>query len=190
RAEAATALPPLLAIPRRRLHAAHPAFKKGGGEGGRVRMKEPLLGSMAMPGKSLQKACRLLVVFCALHLLVTLLYYLSGRDFDVLQLFSKHQQSQEGRSSVPVTMTEVARESLAVSAATGLEKPAGDQAAAPPEEATETTETGPPSKVQLLPSCPDPSPLLGKRLSPPRPLPASSSSSSSFWPPPVASPWA
>ncbi|KAM9100494.1 beta-1,4-galactosyltransferase 1 isoform X2 [Sarcophilus harrisii] len=123
-------------------------------------MKEQLLGSMAMPGKSLQKACRLLVVFCALHLLVTLFYYLSGRDFDVLQLFSKHQQSQEGRSSAPMTMTEVAREAPATSAAAVLEKPARDQAPLP-EEATETTETGPPGKVELLPpSCPDPSPLL------------------------------
>ncbi|XP_027730348.1 beta-1,4-galactosyltransferase 1 isoform X2 [Vombatus ursinus] len=120
-------------------------------------MKEPLLGSMAMPGKSLQKACRLLVVFCAVHLLVTLFYYLSGRDFDVLQLFSKHQQSQEGRGSV--TVTEVARQALAASAATGLEKPAGDRAPQP-EEATESTETGPPGKVRPLPSCPDPSPLL------------------------------
>ncbi|XP_020822984.1 beta-1,4-galactosyltransferase 1 isoform X1 [Phascolarctos cinereus] len=122
-------------------------------------MKEPLLGSMAMPGKSLQKACRLLVVFCALHLLVTLFYYLSGRDFDVLQLFSKHQQSQEGRGSVPVTVTEVAREALAASMAAGLEKPAGDPAPQP-EEATESMETGPPGKVRPLPSCPDPSPLL------------------------------
>ncbi|XP_036595305.1 beta-1,4-galactosyltransferase 1 [Trichosurus vulpecula] len=120
-------------------------------------MKEPLLGSMAMPGKSLQKACRLLVVFCALHLLVTLLYYLSGRDFDVLQLFSKHQQSQEGRSSV--TVTNVAGEALAASAAAGLEKPAGDQAQQS-KEATETTETGPPGQARELPSCPDPSPML------------------------------
>ncbi|XP_068944026.1 beta-1,4-galactosyltransferase 1 [Petaurus breviceps papuanus] len=111
-------------------------------------MKEPLLGSMAMPGKSLQKACRLLVLFCALHLLVTLFYYLSGRDFHVLQLFSKHQQSQEGRSSAPLPVTQVA-----ASAAAGGEKPAGEQA---PQraEATDPAEPGP------LPGCPDPSPLL------------------------------
>ncbi|KAJ7423151.1 Beta-1,4-galactosyltransferase 1 [Willisornis vidua] len=36
-------------------------------------MKEP-----SLPGTSLQRACRLLVAFCALHLSVTLLYYLAG----------------------------------------------------------------------------------------------------------------
>ncbi|NP_990533.1 beta-1,4-galactosyltransferase 1 [Gallus gallus] len=36
-------------------------------------MKEP-----ALPGTSLQRACRLLVAFCALHLSATLLYYLAG----------------------------------------------------------------------------------------------------------------
>ncbi|XP_019410558.1 PREDICTED: beta-1,4-galactosyltransferase 1 [Crocodylus porosus] len=41
-------------------------------------MREPLLGSGALPGTSLQKACRLLVAFCALHLTLTLLYYLAG----------------------------------------------------------------------------------------------------------------
>ncbi|XP_044136168.1 beta-1,4-galactosyltransferase 1 [Bufo gargarizans] len=41
-------------------------------------MKDPLLqGSVAvLPGASLQKACRLLVLFCALHLSVTLVYYM------------------------------------------------------------------------------------------------------------------
>ncbi|NXT27724.1 B4GT1 galactosyltransferase, partial [Syrrhaptes paradoxus] len=36
-------------------------------------MKEP-----SLPGTSLQRACRLLVAFCALHLSATLLYYLAG----------------------------------------------------------------------------------------------------------------
>ncbi|XP_037653003.1 beta-1,4-galactosyltransferase 1 [Choloepus didactylus] len=46
-----------------------------------MRFREPLLGgSAAMPGASLQRACRLLVAVCALHLGVTLVYYLSGRD--------------------------------------------------------------------------------------------------------------
>ncbi|XP_073202136.1 beta-1,4-galactosyltransferase 1 isoform X2 [Lepidochelys kempii] len=35
-------------------------------------------GGAALPGTSLQRACRLLVVFCALHLSATLLYYLAG----------------------------------------------------------------------------------------------------------------
>ncbi|KAM3939206.1 beta-1,4-galactosyltransferase 1 [Leptodactylus fuscus] len=45
-------------------------------------MKEPLLqGSAAvLPGASLQKACKFLVLFCALHLSVTLLYYVFGGE--------------------------------------------------------------------------------------------------------------
>uniref|UniRef100_A0A8C5T313 Galactosyltransferase N-terminal domain-containing protein n=1 Tax=Laticauda laticaudata TaxID=8630 RepID=A0A8C5T313_LATLA len=35
-------------------------------------------GSAGLPGSSLQKACRLLVVFCALHLSAVLFYYLRG----------------------------------------------------------------------------------------------------------------
>ncbi|GAB5579842.1 beta-1 [Prionailurus iriomotensis] len=37
-----------------------------------------------MPGASLQRACRLLVAVCALHLGVTLVYYLAGRDLNRL----------------------------------------------------------------------------------------------------------
>lgn len=50
-----------------------------------MRFREPLLGGgAAMPGASLQRACRLLVAVCALHLGVTLVYYLSGRDLSRL----------------------------------------------------------------------------------------------------------
>ncbi|XP_064435440.1 beta-1,4-galactosyltransferase 1 isoform X3 [Mirounga angustirostris] len=50
-----------------------------------MRFREPLLGgSAAMPGASLQRACRLLVAVCALHLGVTLVYYLAGRDLSRL----------------------------------------------------------------------------------------------------------
>lgn len=50
-----------------------------------MRFREPLLGgNAAMPGASLQRACRLLVAVCALHLGVTLVYYLSGRDLSRL----------------------------------------------------------------------------------------------------------
>ncbi|XP_043422669.1 beta-1,4-galactosyltransferase 1 isoform X3 [Prionailurus bengalensis] len=50
-----------------------------------MRFPEPLLGgSAAMPGASLQRACRLLVAVCALHLGVTLVYYLAGRDLNRL----------------------------------------------------------------------------------------------------------
>uniref|UniRef100_A0A8C3X6J8 Beta-1,4-galactosyltransferase n=1 Tax=Catagonus wagneri TaxID=51154 RepID=A0A8C3X6J8_9CETA len=51
-----------------------------------MRFREPLLGGSAatMPGASLQRACRLLVAICALHLGVTLVYYLTGRDLSRL----------------------------------------------------------------------------------------------------------
>lgn len=43
---------------------------------------------MELPGASLQKACRLLVVFCALHLSAVLFYYLRGNTLS-------HQRSPE-----------------------------------------------------------------------------------------------
>lgn len=50
-----------------------------------MRFREQFLGgSAAMPGATLQRACRLLVAVCALHLGVTLVYYLSGRDLSRL----------------------------------------------------------------------------------------------------------
>ncbi|XP_054665620.1 beta-1,4-galactosyltransferase 1 isoform X2 [Grus americana] len=51
------------------------AARRGAGGAPRQRsgMKEP-----SLPGTSLQRACRLLVAFCALHLSATLLYYLAG----------------------------------------------------------------------------------------------------------------
>ncbi|XP_077004066.1 beta-1,4-galactosyltransferase 1 [Tamandua tetradactyla] len=63
-----------------------------------MRFREPLLGgSAAMPGTSLQRACRLLVAVCALHLGVTLVYYLSGRDLSRLpQLIGVTTQMQGG----------------------------------------------------------------------------------------------
>ncbi|XP_004677775.1 PREDICTED: beta-1,4-galactosyltransferase 1 [Condylura cristata] len=63
-----------------------------------MRLREPLLGgSAAMPGASLQRACRLLVAVCALHLGVTLVYYLSGSDLSRLpQLVGVRTQLQGG----------------------------------------------------------------------------------------------
>ncbi|KAB0392690.1 hypothetical protein E2I00_019306 [Balaenoptera physalus] len=50
-----------------------------------------------MPGASLQRACRLLVAVCALHLGVTLVYYLVGRDLSRLpQLEVWEQASKPG----------------------------------------------------------------------------------------------
>ncbi|XP_028911632.1 beta-1,4-galactosyltransferase 1 [Ornithorhynchus anatinus] len=108
-------------------------------------MKEPLLGSVAMPGTFLQKACRLLVVFCALHLTVTLVYYLSGRDFGVLQLFSENQQSQDLRGATEGAGAAAAQQP-------GTEKPL--------ELATEGAEPESRTRDSTRADCPDPSPLL------------------------------
>ncbi|XP_056425801.1 beta-1,4-galactosyltransferase 1 [Hyla sarda] len=45
-------------------------------------MKDPLLPGTAavLPGASLQKACKFLVLFCAFHLSITLVYYMFGRE--------------------------------------------------------------------------------------------------------------
>lgn len=65
-----------------------------------MRFREPLLGgSAAMPGATLQRACLLLVAVCALHLGVTLVYYLSGRDLSRLpQLVGVSSPVQGGTS--------------------------------------------------------------------------------------------
>ncbi|XP_068829793.1 beta-1,4-galactosyltransferase 1 isoform X2 [Capricornis sumatraensis] len=70
-----------------------------------MKFREPLLGgSAAMPGASLQRACRLLVAVCALHLGVTLVYYLAGRDLRRLpQLVGVHtplQGSSHGAAAI------------------------------------------------------------------------------------------
>ncbi|OCU00347.1 hypothetical protein XELAEV_18006120mg [Xenopus laevis] len=61
-------------------------------------MKESLLPvsnvTAVLPGGFLHKACKFLVAFCALHLCVVLIYYLSGADFYILQYFRRNQQFQ------------------------------------------------------------------------------------------------
>ncbi|KAM4850414.1 beta-1,4-galactosyltransferase 1 isoform X2 [Urocitellus parryii] len=65
-----------------------------------MRFREPLLGgSAAMPGASLQRACRLLVAVCALHLGVTLVYYLAGRDLSRLPQLVGVSTSLQGGSN-------------------------------------------------------------------------------------------
>ncbi|XP_073415662.1 beta-1,4-galactosyltransferase 1-like [Dendrobates tinctorius] len=63
-------------------------------------MKDPLLqGSAAvLPGASLQRACKFLVLYCALHLSITLLYYMFRGE---TTLIIEHQQfRQKVNSSV------------------------------------------------------------------------------------------
>lgn len=130
-----------------------------------MRFREPLLGgSAAMPGASLQRACRLLVAVCALHLGVTLVYYLAGSDLSRLpQLVGVRAPMQGGPT-----------------AAATLEAPAGEprsRGAPPPPPPLGVSsqpgaggDSGPAGNLtsvpllltepQALPSCPEESPLL------------------------------
>ncbi|XP_066430322.1 beta-1,4-galactosyltransferase 1 [Eleutherodactylus coqui] len=58
-------------------------------------MREPVL-----PGASLQRACRLLVLFCALHLSVTLLYYMFGGETDYLTELRHFQYRQRANATL------------------------------------------------------------------------------------------
>ncbi|KAM4710108.1 beta-1,4-galactosyltransferase 1 [Discoglossus pictus] len=78
-------------------------------------MRDPLLpslvvGATALPGASLQKACKFLVLFCAIHLGITLVYYVSDGDLVIFQYFTEHQQKQSldqmnTTSNTPITST-------------------------------------------------------------------------------------
>ncbi|XP_018418501.1 PREDICTED: beta-1,4-galactosyltransferase 1-like [Nanorana parkeri] len=73
-------------------------------------MKDPLLqGSAAvLPGTSLQKACKLLVLFCAVHLAFTLVYYVSGREMNFFQYFyQQRQNSSKNTKETELESTEV-----------------------------------------------------------------------------------
>ncbi|MEE6522885.1 hypothetical protein FKM82_021535 [Ascaphus truei] len=101
-------------------------------------MRDPLLpGSVvaALPGASLQKACRFLVVFCALHLSITLIYYVSERELNIFQYFTEHHYSTS--SSSPLAASTV-------------------------QSTTRPHSTTAKEMVELL-DCPETSPLLGKQ---------------------------
>ncbi|XP_002708078.1 beta-1,4-galactosyltransferase 1 isoform X2 [Oryctolagus cuniculus] len=139
-----------------------------------MRFREPLLGgSTAMPGASLQRACRLLVAVCALHLGVTLVYYLAGRDLSRLpQLVGVATQLQGGSSGA----------TAASSGQPSGELQAGGVRPPPPlgtfseprrgHDSSPGADSGPgpasnltsvpvlPTTALLLPVCPEESPLL------------------------------
>ncbi|XP_077128710.1 beta-1,4-galactosyltransferase 1 [Ranitomeya variabilis] len=100
-------------------------------------MKDPLLhGSAAvLPGASLQRACKFLVLYCALHLSITLLYYMFGGE---TTFTIEHQQfRQKVNSSVGPLVSVLATAEQHASPASTSSAPA----------------------VELV-GCPDPSPLL------------------------------
>lgn len=103
-------------------------------------MKEPLLQGSILPGASLQRACRLLVLFCALHLSVTLLYYMFGGDTRELTEPQQLQYRPRANSSIgPLVSVRATQEPSS---------PAVDM-----EEALTDMQ-------EALTDCPDPSPLL------------------------------
>lgn len=141
-----------------------------------MRFREPLLGgSAAMPGASLQRACRLLVAVCALHLGGTLVYYLAGRDLSRLpQLVG-----------VPTPLQGGSNGAAAIEQPSGALRPRGAPLLPPSDASSElrsgrgtspdtNSHPGPGSANNLtsapssftsalsLLACPEESPLLGK----------------------------
>lgn len=139
-----------------------------------MRFREPLLGgSAAMPGASLQRACRLLVAVCALHLGVTLVYYLAGRDLSRLPQLVGVSTSLQGGSIGAAAIGQPSGELGTRGArpppplgASSQPRPAGDSspvAASGPGPASNLTSVPVPQTTSLpLPACPEESPLLGK----------------------------
>ncbi|KAM5194038.1 beta-1,4-galactosyltransferase 1 isoform 2-T2 [Mantella aurantiaca] len=115
-------------------------------------MKEPLLqGSAAvLPGTSLQKACKLLVLFCALHLAVTLAYYVSGRELNFFQYFTEHQQRQDSHRNLTTGGTNLSTEEGRTTAGWGKTMIRGRPLISIPSREPTT----------VLPGCPEQSPLL------------------------------
>lgn len=139
-----------------------------------MRFREPLLGGgAAMPGASLQRACRLLVAVCALHLGVTLVYYLAGRDLSRLPFLV----------GVPTPLQGSSNGAAAIRQPSGVPRPRGTAPPSPFEASFQPRpgrDSGPDANSRLgpasnltsapefpiialpLPACPEESPLLGK----------------------------
>nr|DBA28619.1 TPA: hypothetical protein GDO54_008947 [Pyxicephalus adspersus] len=119
-------------------------------------MKEPLLQGSVLPGSSLQKACKVLVLFCAVHLAVTLVYYVSGREMNFFQYFTEHQQRQHSENNFttggPLVFIQTQKEGKVTAQTPGL---------GPPEKSTESDSHLIYSPaIEELSVCPEPSPLL------------------------------
>ncbi|XP_064236735.1 beta-1,4-galactosyltransferase 1 isoform X3 [Aotus nancymaae] len=139
-----------------------------------MRFREPLLGgSTAMPGASLQRACRLLVAVCALHLGVTLVYYLAGRDLRRLPQLVGVSTPLQGGSNGAAAIGQPSGELRARGArpppplgASSPPRPGGDSspvADSGPGPASNLTSVPVPRTTALalpLPACPEESPLL------------------------------
>nr|XP_003407363.1 LOW QUALITY PROTEIN: beta-1,4-galactosyltransferase 1 [Loxodonta africana] len=135
-----------------------------------MRFREPLLGgSAAMPGASLQRACRLLVAVCALHLGVTLVYYLSGRDLSRLPRLIGVPSPLQGGSNGTATLGQPSGElrpggASPPAAFTLSSEPRPSRSPSPSAGAGAasnlTTAPVPLTTALSLPACPEESPLL------------------------------
>lgn len=138
-----------------------------------MRFREPLLGgSAAMPGASLQRACRLLVAVCALHLGVTLVYYLAGRDLSRLPYLVGIPTPLQGGSNGALAIRQPSGELRPRGAApppsldaseprpSAQSSPDGDSRPGPASNLTSAPLS--PITALSLPACPEESPLLGK----------------------------
>ncbi|KAM9082798.1 beta-1,4-galactosyltransferase 1 isoform 1-T1 [Megaptera novaeangliae] len=143
-----------------------------------MRFREPLLGgSAAMPGASLQRACRLLVAVCALHLGVTLVYYLVGRDLSRLPQLVGVPTPLQGSSNGAAAIGQPSGELRPRGAAPppplrtsskprlgGTSNPDADSRPGPgpgPGPGSNLTSAPvPPATALSLPACPEESPLL------------------------------
>ncbi|XP_004428420.1 PREDICTED: beta-1,4-galactosyltransferase 1 [Ceratotherium simum simum] len=139
-----------------------------------MKLRESLLGgSAAMPGASLQRACRLLVAVCALHLGVTLVYYLAGRDLSRLPQLVGVSTSLQGGSNGAAAIGQPSGELRPPGAPPPLprgapseprpgrvSRPDADSRPGPGPARNLTLASVSPSTALSLPACPEESPLL------------------------------
>ncbi|GAB1288394.1 Beta-1,4-galactosyltransferase 1 [Apodemus speciosus] len=128
-----------------------------------------------MPGATLQRACRLLVAVCALHLGVTLVYYLSGRDLSRLpQLVGVSSTLQGGTNSAAASKQPPGEHRppgarppspLGVSPKPRPGPDSSPDAASGPGLKSNLTSVAEPTTTGLLslPACPEESPLLERK---------------------------
>ncbi|XP_069486884.1 beta-1,4-galactosyltransferase 1 [Ambystoma mexicanum] len=137
-------------------------------------MKDPPAPQL-LPGTTLQKACRLLVLFCALHLSVTLVYYLVGSERGLFEFFTDVQHAGGPRNATLPPALPAGRLPEVIAEAGAMEVDVGDEAPAlpggadrtimnvwrvPGDEGTPTDAATPP-----LPDCQEmPSQLVGPLL--------------------------
>ncbi|XP_006887153.1 PREDICTED: beta-1,4-galactosyltransferase 1-like [Elephantulus edwardii] len=125
-----------------------------------MRFREPFLGgSAAMPGASLQRACRLLVAICALHLRVTLVYYLSGRELNRLPQLIRVPSPLHGGSGGTTASWQTSGELWLQQAPPPVPWRSTSDPRLDPRS-SRTAAPVPATSVLLPPACPEESPLL------------------------------